>query len=143
MRWRKFVQINRLLLFIVLAACSAKPTGPNQRTAVPLADGKTITVELSSFAFDPEQIRLKTGVPILLRLVNESDGGHNFSAPTFFGASRFLPGSSMPSNGAVDVGPHQTVEIAVMPGAPAAYPLECTHFLHSAFGMHSTIEVMP
>jgi uncharacterized cupredoxin-like copper-binding protein len=137
------MQITRLLLLIAFAACSAKPTGPDQRTAVPLADGNTITVELSSFAFDPEQIRLKTGVPILLRLVNESDGGHNFSAPTFLAASSFLPGSSIPSNGAVDVGPHQTVEIAVVPGAPAAYPLECTHFLHSAFGMHGTIEVMP
>lgn len=143
MRWRKFVRITRLLLLIVLAACSAKPTGPDQRTAVPLADGKTITVELSSFAFSPEHIRLKAGVPVRLRLVNESDGGHNFSAPTLFAASSFLPGSLVPSNGAVEVGSHQTVEIALVPGAPAVYPLECTHFLHSAFGMHGTVEVMP
>jgi uncharacterized cupredoxin-like copper-binding protein len=143
MRWRKFVQITRLVLVIVLAACTSKPPGPDQRTAVPPADGKAITVGLSSFAFSPEQIRLKTGVPMRLRLVNESDGGHNFSAPTFFAASSYLPGSPAPSNGAVEVGPHQTVEIALVPGAPAAYPLECTHFLHSTFGMHGTIEVMP
>jgi uncharacterized cupredoxin-like copper-binding protein len=143
MRRRKFVQITRLLLVIVLAACSGKPTVPDQRTAVPVADGETITVELSSFAFNPEQIRLPTGVPIRLRLVNESDGGHNFSAPTFFAASSLLPGSSIPSNGAVEVGPNQTVEIALVPSAPATYPLECTHFLHSAFGMHGTVEVKP
>jgi plastocyanin len=143
MRWREFVQITRLLLVIVLAACSGEPTGTAQRTAVPVADGKTITVELSSFAFNPEQIRLKTGVPIRLRLVNESDGGHNFSAPTFFAASSFVPRSSVSSNGAVEVGSHQTVEIALVPEAPAAYPLECTHFLRSAFGMHGTVEVMP
>jgi hypothetical protein len=35
------------------------------------------------------------------------------------------------------------VEIALVPGAPAEYPLECTHFLHSAFGMHGTAEVTP
>jgi plastocyanin len=143
MRWREFVQITGLLLVIVLAACSGKPAGPDQRTAVPVADGKTITVELSSFAFTPEQIRLKTGVPIRLRLVNESNGGHNFSAPAFFAASSFLPGSSIPSNGEMEVGSHQTVEIALVPGAPGAYPLECTHFLHSAFGMHGTVEVKP
>jgi plastocyanin len=137
------VQITRLLLLIVLAACSAKPTGTAQRTVQPLADGETITVRLSSFAFDPEQIRLKAGVPVRLRLVNESDGGHNFSAPTLFAASSFLPGSSVPSSGAVEVGSHQTVEITFVPGKPSTYLLECTHFLHSAFGMHGTVEVMP
>ena len=132
-----------VLLVIVLAACSGKPTGIAQRTVILLADGETITVRLSTFAFDPEQIRLKAGVPVRLRLVNESDGGHNFSAPTLFIASSFLPGSSVPSNGAVEVRSHQTVEIALVPGAPAVYPLECTHFLHSVFGMHGTVEVMP
>ena len=144
MRWRKFVQITaRPILVIVLAACSGKPTGITQQTATQTDDGETITVRLSSFAFEPEQIRLKAGVPIQLRLVNESDGGHNFSAPTFFAASSFLPGSSFPSNGTVEVGSHQTVEISLVPGTPAAYPLECTHFLHSAFGMNGTVEVTP
>jgi plastocyanin len=92
---------------------------------------------------EPEQIRLKAGVPIRLRLDNESDGGHTFSAPTFFAASSFRPGSSFPSNDTVEVGSHQTVEIALVPGTPAAYPLECTHFLHSAFGMNGTVEVTP
>jgi uncharacterized cupredoxin-like copper-binding protein len=143
MRWRKFVRITGLLLVAVLAACSGKPTGITQRVATQTGEGETITVRLSSFSFVPERIRLKAGVRIRLRLVNESDGEHNFSAPTFFAASAILPGSSIPSNGAVDVRPYQTVEIAVVPGGPAAYPLECTHFLHSAFGMHGTVEVMP
>ena len=144
MRWRKFVQITaRPILVIVLAPCSGKPTGPTQQVATQTGDGETITVRLSSFAFEPEQIRLKADVPIRLRLDNESDGGHNFSAPTFFAASSFRPGSSFPSNGTVEVGSHQTVEIALVPGTPAAYPLECTHFLHSAFGMNGTVEVTP
>jgi plastocyanin len=143
-RWREFVRTIVFALFVIaLAGCSGKPTGTAQRTVIHPADGETILVQLSSFAFDPEQIRLKAGVPVRLRLVNESDGGHNFSAPAFFAASSFLPGSSVPSRGAIEVGSHQTVEIAVVPGAPAVYPLECTHFLHSAFGMHGTVEVMP
>jgi plastocyanin len=143
MSWRKFTRITGLLLVIVLAACSGNPTGTTQQVATQTGDGETITVRLSSFAFTPERIRLKAGVPIRLRLVNESDGGHNFSAPTFFAASTFLPGSSVPSNGALEVGSHETVEITLVPGAPAVYPLECIHFLHSTFGMHGTVEVMP
>jgi plastocyanin len=143
MRWRKFVRITGLLLVAVLAACSDRTTGTTQRVATQAGGGETITVRLSSFAFDPEQIRLKAGVPVRLRLVNESNGGHNFSAPTLFAASIFLTNSSIPSNGAVEIGSHQTVEIALVPAEPGAYPLECTHFLHSAFGMHGTVEVMP
>jgi plastocyanin len=142
MRSRKLVRITGLLLVIALAACSSKPTGTTQRTAAQTGNSET-TVRLSSFAFDPEQIRLKAGVPIRLRLVNESDDEHNFSAPTFFAASSFLPGSSVPSNGTVEVESHQTVEIALVPGTPTVYPLECTHFLHSVFGMNGTVEVMP
>ncbi|HXA22312.1 MAG TPA: cupredoxin domain-containing protein [Acetobacteraceae bacterium] len=133
----------RPILVIVLAACSANPRGTTQQPATPTDNGETITIRLSNFAFDPEQIRLKAGVPIRLRLVNESDGGHNFSAPAFFAASSFLPGLSVPPNGTVEVGSHQTVEIALVPGTPAAYPIECTHFLHSVFGMNGTLEVMP
>jgi hypothetical protein len=43
------------LLVITLAACSGKPTGTVQRTVKPLGDSETITVRLSSFAFDLEQ----------------------------------------------------------------------------------------
>jgi plastocyanin len=30
-----------------------------------------------------------------------------------------------------------------VPRTPGTYRVECTHFLHSVFGMHGTIEVMP
>jgi len=143
MRWKKFVRITGLLLVALLVACSGKPRGTTQQVATQTGEGETITVQLSSFSFAPERIRLKAGVPIRLRLVNESDGEHNFSAPTFFAASSIQPGSSIPSNGTVEVASHQTVEIALVPGTPAAYPLECTHFLHSVFGMNGTVEVVP
>jgi hypothetical protein len=35
------------------------------------------------------------------------------------------------------------VEIALVPRAPGKYRLECTHFLHSLFGMHGLVEVTP
>jgi plastocyanin len=128
---------------IALAALSAPPSGRAQQTTAPRGMSEAITVRLSSFAFDPDHLRLKAGMPVRLRLVNESSGGHDFSAPGFFAASSILPGSLAPPNGDVTVGSHQTVEIAVVPHTLGRYPLKCTHFLHSFFGMHGTIEVIP
>ena len=130
-------------LVIALEVFSAPSSGTAQQTTAPTHDIETITVRLSSFAFDPSHIRLKAGVPIRLRLVNESGGGHDFSAPAFFASSTLLPGSSVPPNGDVAVRSHQTVEVAVVPRTPGTYHLECTHFLHSFFGMHGTVEVIP
>lgn len=133
-----------LCLVIALAAFStplAKSSA--QQTTAPADERNTVTVRMSNFAFDPNHLRFKAGVPVRLRLVNESGGGHDFSAPAFFAASGFPPGSSAPPDGAVDLGSHQTVEIVVVPRTPGSYRVECTHFLHSLFGMHGMIEVTP
>jgi plastocyanin len=97
---------------------------------------------MSNFEFDPNDIRLKVGLPLRLRLVNVSNGGHDFSAPSLFAASRLPPSTSSPPNGTVEVPAHQTVEIGLVPQVPGKYSLECTHILHSAFVMQGTIEVM-
>jgi uncharacterized cupredoxin-like copper-binding protein len=130
-------------LVTALAVCWVPSSGTAQQTMAPTRDTESITVRLSNFAFDPAHLRLKEAVPIRLRLVNESGGRHDFSAPAFFAASTFLLGSTAPPNGDVAVGAHQTVEIGLVPRSPGTYHLECTHFLHSFFGMHGTIEVMP
>jgi plastocyanin len=137
------VRIIELALIAALSACATQPTIGSRQTTAPASDGATITVRLSNFAFDPEQLRLKAGVPVRMRLVNDSNGGHDFSTPAFFAASSVLPGSPAPSDGGIEVGSHQTVEIALVPHTPGTYALECTHFLHSMFGMTGTIEVMP
>jgi plastocyanin len=131
------------LALIALAAFSMPLSGSAQPTTAAAGGDGIILVRLSSFAFEPENLRLKAGVPVRLRLVNDGSGGHDFSAPAFFAASSFPPGSLVPSNGGVAVQSHQTVEIAVVPRTPGTYRVECTHFLHSVFGMHGTIEVMP
>jgi plastocyanin len=114
-----------------------------QKTTAPDGGTEIVTVRLSNFAFDPKHLQLKAGVPIRLRLVNESNGGHDFSSPAFFAASSVLPGVSAPSSGEMAVGSHQTVEIGMVPRTPGTYRVECTHFLHSFFGMHGTIEIIP
>jgi plastocyanin len=143
MRWSEAMRIAALPVLVGLAACTAHSSVSNLRSAAPATDGEIVEVHLSSFQFDPEHIRLKTGAAVQLRLVNESNGGHDFSTPTFFAISSFPPNSTAPPNGVVEVAPHQTVEIALVPRVPGTYSLECTHFLHSTFGMRGTIEVTP
>ncbi len=101
-----------------------------------------VTVVLTNFAFTPARVALRAGVPIRLRLVSQSDGGHDFSAPAFFAKSSFPTGSTAPTGGAIEVGSQQTVEIALTPLVPGSYAVECTHFLHSLFGMTATIDVV-
>jgi uncharacterized cupredoxin-like copper-binding protein len=137
------VRIVILTLLATLAACSTQPTASSGPTTMSVSDRETVTVLLSNFSFEPDHIRLRAGEPVRLRLVNESNGGHSFSAPLFFASSNFQPGSSAPEGGAIEVAPHQTVEIALVPPQPGTYPLKCTHTLHDLFGMTGAIEVIP
>ncbi len=103
---------------------------------------QTVTIRLSNFAFQPEHLRLREGVPIHLRLVNASGGGHDFSAPALFAASTYFAGSGAPPEGRIDVPGKATAEISFVPRRPGTYHVECTHFLHSLFGMTATIDVV-
>ncbi len=100
-----------------------------------------VEVTLSSFAFAPETIRLTSGRPVILHLVNASGGGHNFSAPDFFSASTIRDqDKALLKNGAVEVRGHEARDIAVVPRA-GHYHLRCSHSLHSTFGMEGEIIV--
>jgi plastocyanin len=101
---------------------------------------QTIAIRLSSFAFNPDQVLLPVGIPVRLQLINDSTGSHNFSAPEFFATSTF-PSGSAPPRGVVDVAARSSAEIVVVPGIPGTYKVECTHFLHSFFGMTGRIVV--
>ncbi len=135
------MRISALLMTIAVAACSARRTAVLPPTDESVSTGVVVTVHLSNFAFDPSLIRLRSGVPVRLRLVNDSNEGHSFSAPGFFTASLFPPGAAAPLGGTIEVRAHQTVELTVVPRLPGTYDLECTHFLHSLFGMTGSIEI--
>jgi uncharacterized cupredoxin-like copper-binding protein len=130
------MRVSAFASVIALAAFSAPVSRIAQQPTTPASE--TITVRLSNFDFNPEHLRLKAGVPVRLHLANESGRGHDFSSPAF-AASGFPPGMAAPPEGTVPFGSHQTV----VPCTPGVYHLECTHFLHSLFGMHGTIEVIP
>ncbi|MGC1407708.1 MAG: cupredoxin domain-containing protein [Acetobacteraceae bacterium] len=133
--------MNRITaLAIVLLAVLAVPLAAR---AQPSRDepAETVTIQLSNFAFNPDRLRLHVGVPIRLHLENTSSGGHNFSAPALFAAS-ILPPGSPPENGKIEVAGRSSMDITLTPRAPGTYKVECTHFLHSLFGMTATIVVV-
>ena len=93
-----------------------------------------VTVNLSNFRFDPAVIRLVPGRPYVLRLVNQSDGGHNFVAPQFLAAARLAQTE-------IEVPGNRTVEVALVAPAAGRYKVKCTHFTHSMRGMKGEIIV--
>lgn len=102
----------------------------------------TVEVHLSNFRFTPKPIQLEHGRPYVLRLVNDSGGGHNFAAPAFFASAAIAPADrARLRNGKVEVPARQIREIRLVAPGAGSYPLKCTHFMHGAFGMKSAIIV--
>lgn len=128
-------------LVLVLTACAAPVAARCEPLQGPAAL-EEIVIRLSNFAYDPDPLRLRAGVPVRLRLVNESSsGGHNFVAAAFFAASAFPPGVAPPPDGTVEVAAGATAELILTPRVPGTYKVRCTHFLHSLFGMTGTVVV--
>jgi uncharacterized cupredoxin-like copper-binding protein len=131
---------------LMLAACGSAPPEADmaRQAAAPSLEWNSapaITVRMSDFAFEPEHLSLRAGMPVRLVLVNDSGSEHNFSAPALFANSAFGPGSAPLADGAVTVAAKHTVELQLVPVKPGDYPLDCTEMLHSMFGMSGSIEV--
>ncbi|HET9336775.1 MAG TPA: cupredoxin domain-containing protein [Sphingomicrobium sp.] len=126
---------NALLLAFPLALLGAQAATPQAPTAV--------NVQLSNYKFTPRTIVLDHGRPYVLRLHNASGGGHDFTAPAFFAASRVAPEDRrLVAEGEVEVRPGTTHEIHLTaPAAPGRYKVKCTHTFHKFFGMSGTIVV--
>ena len=136
---RSHVLVCALFVFV---PCLASAQNKQQNATVPGFAPETVTIRLSRFAFEPDHLRLRAGVPVRLRFVNESNRGHDFSAPAFFSASSYAPGSAPPPKGRIEVPGKRSAEILLVPQQPGTYEFECTHFLHSFFGMTGTLDVI-
>lgn len=91
-------------------------------------------IDVWSFGFAPNPIRLHA-VPVVLRFVNHSGSSHDFTAPSFFAHAGPTP---LPPE--VELGPHETRSIALVP-APGTYHAHCSHFMHKQLGMSDVIIV--
>ena len=117
-----------LLALLALAAPALAPAQP----------ARVVEVELSSFDFDPDTIRLRAGEPVTLRLINRGDGGHNFVARDFFAAASGVSGPVV--DGAVELDGGETADVRLVP-VRGRYRLRCTHAFHSTLGMRGRIVV--
>ena len=97
-----------------------------------------LVVQVWSFGFGPQPIRLAAGKPVTLTFANQSGSSHDFVAPGFFQHARILAGAA--PMGMIDLGPHQTRIVTLIPAA-GTYQAHCSHFLHKQMGMSDTILV--
>ena len=103
---------------------------------------ETVSVELSNFKFVPSQLVFVRGHVYRLHLINAAGGGHDFTAPEFFAASMIAPADrSKVVGGKIKLSGKETVDITLTPEKAGTYPLTCSHFMHSGFGMKGGITV--
>lgn len=103
---------------------------------------RTLEIDLSSFKFTPAEPVLEHGQRYVLHLVNTSDGGHDFVAKEFFAAARIDPADRAKiENGEVDLKGGTSVDIHLLAPAAGRYPVHCSHFMHSTFGMKGALIV--
>ena len=119
----------RLFAFAALFAASFAPAA---------AQPSAVQIRVWSFGFAPNPIHLAAGRPVTLQFVNQSGSAHDFSAHRFFASSTITAGSA--PDGEIDVGPHQTRTITLVPRA-GTYPAHCSHFMHGPLGMRDEIVV--
>jgi uncharacterized cupredoxin-like copper-binding protein len=114
---------------------------PPAATSIDWNAAATVTVKMTDFDFTPSAVSFESARPVKLVLVNDGTDRHDFSAPAFFAAAALRQGSAGPAGGKVSLAKGQSAEIDLVPGAPGAYPLTCTEFLHEMFGMTGSITV--
>jgi plastocyanin len=95
-------------------------------------------IQVYSYGFAPQPVRLAAGRPVTLTFVNQSGSSHDFSARGFFSRARILSGDA--SQGEVDLPPHQSRTITLVPAA-GTYRAHCSHFFHKQMGMSDLIVV--
>jgi plastocyanin len=97
-----------------------------------------IVVQVYSFGFAPQPIRLAAERPVTLTFTNSSGSSHDFTAPGFFGRARIVAGAA--PAGKVELRPHETRSITLVPAA-GTYQAHCSHFFHTQMGMSDEIIV--
>lgn len=123
------------LLAGLLLAASPALAAPDWRQA------REYDVLLSSFDIQPTPMTFKAGEPLRLRLINNSNEAHSFSAGGFFGAGEIRTRErAIVKGGAVQVGPGETREILIVPAA-GRYSARCGNLFHRILGMSARIVV--
>lgn len=108
---------------------------------------KTVTIDLSEFAFTPKDITLEAGQPYILEVVNTGTVKHEFTAEDFFRtvATRKAETAEtevkVPFFTEIEVFAGKKAELFIIPLIPGTYTLVCEIEGHYEAGMFGTITV--
>jgi uncharacterized cupredoxin-like copper-binding protein len=136
---------NQALVVAAFAAiaCSAGALAASEALGGYVKDERAISVSLRTFRIEPQVLHLKSGRPIVLRVLNDSGIAHDLTAPEFFArADMSPPDRAKVLNGRIALGPNQSAAVTIIPKS-GRYPVKCSHPLHKIFGMTGTIVVDP
>ena len=98
-------------------------------------------VQLSTYAIQPGEIRLRAGEPVRLRFVNNSNQQLTFSAGAFFRSAQMRRRDArLVRGGAVRVPPLSTRTVVLVP-RPGRYRAQGANLLHRLLGMSGRIIV--
>lgn len=117
-----------LAAVLSLAGCASPSV---ERTAQPLPDGgQRVAIELSSFAFAPNVVRVRAGVPLTIDAVSKSGIAHNLTILSLDQAAALK---------SVDVAANQTVTFQATLLRPGRYVFYCDKPLHRPLGMEGKL----
>jgi plastocyanin len=97
-----------------------------------------VLVQVWSYGFAPNPIRLAAGQSVTLTFVNRSGSSHDFTAPGFFQHAKITSGGV--EGDEVELKPHETKTVTLVP-VRGTYQAHCSHFLHKQMGMNDEIIV--
>ena len=124
-----------LVLAAFILAAPAAAQEPEWRTAIEQ------DVLLQAFDIEPPTIRLRAGVPVKLRFVNQGQATFSFAADGFFRAARLRSGDGDDlRDGHFRLAPGERRTIALVP-APGRYRARSGNLIHRLLGMTATIVV--
>jgi hypothetical protein len=129
----------RFVLFALAALLLATPASaqrePEWRTAI------ETDVILHPFRYEPREIRLLAGRPVLLHFVNNGRANLSFRAPRFFAAALIRRSDRRQvRNGGFRLAPGERLSIALVP-ARGHYGAQSGYLLHRLRGMTARIVV--
>ena len=130
-RIRGRAHIVALAVALVLPASQLRAAG---------SDPTTVNVVMVDYKFEPDHLTLKHGVPYRLHLENHGKETHEFTAPTFFAASKIdTPEVLNREHSEIVMQPGDVKDLLVTPGPPGNYDLRCAD--HDWNGMTGGITV--
>jgi uncharacterized cupredoxin-like copper-binding protein len=114
-----------LMLVVVLAACGGGGSQPS-------ASGKTINVDATEFAFNPNAYTGQVGEPLTFKVTNKGTVDHTFVIMS-------QDGSKELAKLEIKVGASSTLNFT--PTEAGTYPVECDIAGHKEAGMVGTLTV--